>query len=235
MRKLKNQIAKSSFILKIWTFVYLLRLKKEKNLEFNWGVIISKSSIFEGTNTFYADSEIYSSFIGYGTYISEKSFLQDIRIGRFCSIGPNLKCIYGNHPTSKFVSTHPAFFSTRKQVNLSFVSENKFEEFSKDPNNLKDYSIKVGNDVWISANVTILDGVIIGDGAIIAANSLVNKNVEPYTIVGGIPAKPIKKRFTENEIEFLLKFEWWNKPQNWIKENSEKFTDIEDFKKEFSR
>jgi acetyltransferase-like isoleucine patch superfamily enzyme len=235
LRKLKNQIAKSSFILKIWTFVYLLRLKKEKNLEFNWGVIISKSSIFEGTNTFYADSEIYSSFIGYGTYISEKSFLQDIRIGRFCSIGPNLKCIYGNHPTSKFVSTHPAFFSTRKQVNLSFVSENKFEEFSKDPNNLKDYSIKVGNDVWISANVTILDGVIIGDGAIIAANSLVNKNVEPYTIVGGIPAKPIKKRFTENEIEFLLKFEWWNKPQNWIKENSEKFTDIEDFKKEFSR
>jgi len=232
LKKIKNQIAKSPFVLKIWTFLYLSRLKKEKNIEFNWGVIVSKSSIFEGTNSFYSNSELYSSYIGFGTYISENSFLQDIKIGKFCSIGPNLKCIYGNHPTSKFVSTHPAFFSTRKQVNLSYVSENKFQEFSKNVSNSNEYSINVGNDVWISANVTILDGVTIGDGAIIASNSLVNKNVAPYTIVGGVPAKPIKTRFEKDEIDFLLKFKWWNKSLNWIEENSNQFTDIKQFIKQ---
>jgi len=117
-------------------------------------------------------------------------------------------------------------------VNLSYVSKNKFQEFSKNVSNSNEYSINVGNDVWISANVTILDGVKIGDGAIIASNSLVNKDVEPYTIVGGVPAKPIKTRFEKDEIDFLLKFKWWNKSLNWIEENSDKFTDIKQFIKQ---
>ena len=74
----------------------------------------------------------------------------------------------------------------------------------------------VGNDVWIGQNVTILAGVHIGDGAIIGANSVVGCNVEPYTIVVGNPAKPVRKRFDNELIDMLLKFQWCNKPTHEI-------------------
>ena len=82
----------------------------------------------------------------------------------------------------------------------------------------------IGNDVWIGQNVTIMPGVIIGDGAIIAANSTVVKSVEPYSIYGGNPAKFIKKRFSDEKIEFLLKLEWWNWSGEEIFDNLEILT-----------
>ena len=85
----------------------------------------------------------------------------------------------------------------------------------------------------IGANTSIMDGVEIGDGAIIAANALVNKNIPPYTIVGGVPAKFIKKRFSDDYIEFLLKFKWWEKPKSWISANAKYFTNIDQFHKKF--
>ena len=69
----------------------------------------------------------------------------------------------------------------------------------------------IGNDVWIGLNATILDGVTIGDGAIVAAGAVVTKDVPPYAVVAGVPAKIIKYRFTESQIDFLLKFRWWEK------------------------
>ena len=80
------------------------------------------------------------------------------------------------------------------------------------------------NDVWIGQNVTIMPGVIIGDGAIIAANSTVVKSVEPYSIYSGNPAKFIKKRFSDEKIEFLLKLEWWNWSGEEIFDNLEILT-----------
>jgi virginiamycin A acetyltransferase len=68
----------------------------------------------------------------------------------------------------------------------------------------------ISNDVWIGQNVTIMPGVKVGDGAIIAANSTVVKNIEPYAIYGGNPAKYIKRRFSDEKVEFLLKLQWWN-------------------------
>lgn len=76
----------------------------------------------------------------------------------------------------------------------------------------------VGNDVWIGQNVTILAGVHIGDGAIIGANSVVGSNIEPYTVVVGNPARPIRKRFDDELIELLLKFKWWDKSVEEINE-----------------
>jgi chloramphenicol O-acetyltransferase type B len=82
-------------------------------------------------------------------------------------------------------------------------------------------NITIGNDVWIGFGVTIMSGVTIGDGAVIAANTNVVKDIEPYSIIGGNPAKLIKKRFSDEDIEFLLKLKWWDLPDNKIEENKE--------------
>lgn len=73
--------------------------------------------------------------------------------------------------------------------------------------------ISIGNDVWIGYEAAILAGVTIGDGAVIGARAVVTKNVEPYAIVGGVPAKPIRKRFDDITIERLLKIKWWDLPE----------------------
>lgn len=95
--------------------------------------------------------------------------------------------------------------------------------------------VEIGNDVWIGNNVVIFDGVKIGNGAMIRTNALVTKNVEPYTIVGGIPAKVIRPRFTEEQIDFLMEFSWWDYDINWLKDNINRFDNVESFVKFFSK
>ena len=87
------------------------------------------------------------------------------------------------------------------------------------PDYLKNSSCIIGNDVWIGANASVLRNVKIGDGAIVAAGAVVTKDVEPYTVVAGIPAKPIKNRFDDETICRLLKIKWWDFPENVIQDN----------------
>jgi acetyltransferase-like isoleucine patch superfamily enzyme len=87
-------------------------------------------------------------------------------------------------------------------------------------------TVTIGNDVWLGANVIVLDNITIADGAIVAANSVVTKDVPPYAIVGGTPAKLIKYRFDEADIAFLLEYQWWDKDINWLRENLSLFHDI---------
>ncbi|WP_221091962.1 CatB-related O-acetyltransferase, partial [Providencia rettgeri] len=125
---------------------------------------------------------------------------QHAKIGMFCSIGPNtIIGGLGSHPTNQ-ISTHPAFYSTNNQTGKSFVNETYFIEHSE---------TSIGNDVWIGANALILDGIKIGNGAIIAAGAVVTKSVPDYAIVGGVPAKIIKFRYSEHEINNLNKLQWW--------------------------
>lgn len=96
------------------------------------------------------------------------------------------------------------------------------------------YLVDIGHDVWIGADVKIMDGVSIGNGAVVAAGAVVTKDVPPYAIVGGVPAKIIKYRFTPDQIEFLQQFKWWNMPEDWIRENWQMFEDIEKFAEKFT-
>lgn len=114
---------------------------------------------------------------------------------------------------------------------FGYVHEQLYNEFKFVDIKRKKF-VDIGNDVWIGAGVTIMEGIRIGDGAVIAANAVVTKDVKPYEIVGGIPAKHIKNRFTEDEVLFLKEFKWWNRDVKWIKENALAFSDIERFMRE---
>lgn len=152
------------------------------------------------------------------SYLSKNPQVSNTIIGKFCSIGPNFCCGLGIHPTN-CVSTSPMFYSTDKQNGTTLCKRNKIEEH---------LTITIGNDVWIGANVTILDGVCINDGAVIGAGAVVTKDVPPYSIVVGIPAKVIKYRFDDATIERLIHRQWWNN-ESELKAVEENFFDIEAF------
>lgn len=161
--------------------------------------IIKNPNIIIGDYTYYDDFHNVDNFEKNVKYHFD--FIGDkLIIGKFCMIASDVKFIMNgaNHLT-KSISSYPFAI---------------FGKDWKDAMEGKQYPTKgnteIGNDVWIGFNATIMPGIKIGDGAIIATNSHVTKNVEPYSIVGGNPAKEIKKRFAEEQIEKLLEIEWWN-------------------------
>ncbi|MFS7431281.1 CatB-related O-acetyltransferase [Carnobacterium maltaromaticum] len=210
---------------------FMIKIKNRKKRVFFKGVSnIAIDSFFEGNNVINKNCTLEKVFIGYGSYLGVNCNFYKTKIGRFCSISSNVKLINGNHPSSKFVSTHPAFYSVMGQAGFSYTSEQLFKE------NLyyceeKDVILNIGNDVWIGQAVMIMEGISIGDGAIIASGAIVTKNVEPYTIVGGVPAKEIKKRFSETQISFLLNEKWWEYSNEKLEENYYLFRDIDIFVK----
>lgn len=215
---------------KIYQFLIKKGKSKNSSIIFGKNSKINRNSFFEGKNSIGNNSVFFNSRIGFGSYISGGCKFDKIKIGKFCSIGQNVKNGIGRHPSSTFVSTHPAFFSLKKQAGFTFIKSSQFEEHLYVDEECAFYSI-IGNDVWIGNDVTIFDGVNIGDGAIVANGAIVTKNVEPYSIVGGIPAKEIKKRFEISEIDFLIELKWWEKNYEWIEENSHLFSDIKLFLK----
>jgi len=201
----------------ILTLIYGIYLKK-KGVFITPDCIITRQTIFEGKNKINHKCNIANSTIGKGTYIGANSDLANTLIGKYCAIAQNVKVISATHPTSKFVSTHPSFFSVFKQAGFTFVDKQKFEEtiFWDKKSGV---TVKIGNDVWIGEDVKIIGGIEIGNGAIIATGAVVTKNVLPYSVVGGVPAKHIKFRFTENIIEFLQKINWWEQDDEWLTSN----------------
>ncbi|WP_375324227.1 CatB-related O-acetyltransferase [Flagellimonas sp. GZD32] len=217
------------FLKNIYAFLYKKRIANKYRLRLDRDVTIDKKTTFEGQNALIKGSSLISSHIGFGSYIAERGSIRHCKIGKYCSIGPDVKCVFGKHPTSKFVSTHPAFFSVQEQAGFTYTNEQLFEEYETPSDPDGKFQITIGNDVWIGAAATLMDGITIGDGAIVAANALVTNDVPPYSIVGGIPAKIIKKRFSENQIQSLLKIQWWDQEEAWIRKNASKFTDIDHF------
>lgn len=182
------------------------------------------------TQTIYLKNVITDADIKVGDYTMYNDFVNDPRqfqknnvlyhypinhdrliIGKFCSIACGAKFIFtsANHKLSS-LSTYPFPLF--------------FEEWDQDKANVTDSwdnkgDIVIGNDVWIGYEAVVMQGVTIGDGAIIGTRAVVTKDVPPYTIVGGVPAKPIRKRFSDEVIAQLLEIKWWDWSDDKIKEN----------------
>lgn len=124
----------------------------------------------------------------------------DLKIGKFCSIADNVNIYLGGNHHTNYVSTYP----------FGLIHQKAFPNFNKDMCAKTKGNVIIGNDVWIADNTTIMSGITIGDGAVIANNSHIVKDVEPYSIVGGNPAKLIKYRFTKEQINKLLQIKWWD-------------------------
>lgn len=202
------------------TKLYLELKYKHKYLELEYMVEV-KNCKFGNYNKIYKYSRLRNSQLGDFSYVARDGQVYNTKVGKFSCIGPNVSLGNGIHPSAKFVSSHPLFYSTLGQSSgLVIVENNLFDEFP---------FTEIGNDVWIGNNVTIQPGIKIMDGAIVGSGAVVTKDVAPYSIVGGVPAKLIKYRFTENQIEYLLKLKWWDKELEWIKKNKDKFQNIEKF------
>ena len=176
--------------------------------------VVKNPNVIIGDYTYYDDFENVENFEKNIKYHFD--FIGDkLIIGKFCMIASDVTFIMNgaNHLTNSITSYPFAIFGH----DWSDAMEGKSYPTKGDT--------IIGNDVWIGYNSTIMPGVKIGDGAIIATNSTVTKDVEPYTVVGGNPAKEIKKRFTENEINKLLKIRWWNWSIEKITKNVKKLTD----------
>nr|WP_325293624.1 CatB-related O-acetyltransferase [uncultured Oscillibacter sp.] len=166
--------------------------------------VISAPNITVGDYTYYDDPMDPAAFERNNVLFNWPEFGDHLDIGKFCSIASGVKFIMGsaNHRLSS-ASTYPfhvfgGFWAQRTPPHLSQIP------FKGDT--------VVGNDAWLGRECVVMPGVTIGDGAIVAAYSVAARDVEPCTVVGGNPARPIKKRFSQELIDLLLRFRWWDFP-----------------------
>lgn len=154
------------------------------------------------------------------TYISANSSVVYAHIGKYCSVAAGVAIGGGSHDISA-VSTSPLFFKGNNVFGKNFANI-EFEFFK---------NTVIGNDVWIGNRAIILQGVTIGDGAVVGAGAVVTKDVEPYAVVAGNPARVIRKRFGDDETDKLLKIKWWNMNEKELKECGEAFASPDKFLK----
>lgn len=149
-----------------------------------------------------------------GDFIIQGS--QEVKIGSYCAFGKNIHIITENHDYNYPVMQYTFYRHFFGKEHPGVIKDPPNKERTKG-------GIEIGNDVWIGHNTTILSGVKIGNGAILGNGCIVSKDVEPYSIVGGIPARKIKMRFDDEIIQYLLEIKWWNWSEDKIKRNWEFF------------
>lgn len=182
---------------------------------------ILRDVIYDPTSAIKALAKLERSIIGKCTYVGTLSAVYDCEIGKFCSIARECYIGGAKHPTG-WTTTSPCFHVKNNATGICYA-ENEFEWIAR---------TKIGNDVWIGERATILAGVIIGDGAVIGGGSVVTKDIGPYEIWAGNPARLIRKRFDDETILKLLEVKWWDLKDELLFEYGKYIPDVNRFIKE---
>lgn len=202
-----------------------LAKRRHPHVYFGHNVAVGKNCTFGKSVRIYSEAQLSSAKVGDCSYVGGRTQVQHSEIGKFCSIGPNVQIGLGIHPTNH-ISTYPGFFSTIASGSMPFVENTALEEHRQ---------IHIGNDVWIGNMAIVLDGVRVGHGAIIGAGAVVTKDVPPYAVVGGVPARLLYMRFDKDMIQFLLEFAWWDKSEDFLRSHAALFQSPAAFKEKFFR
>lgn len=175
------------------------QLLRSKNVFIDPQAIGYQNAFYEGNNAVPARCQFMGNdiYIGYNTTLGYNNLIGgNVKIGKYCQIGSDVAFHATNHPIT-YITT--------------YINKNLF---SGELKSLKqENKIVIGNDVWVGHGVIVLGNVTIGNGAILAAGSVVTKDVEPYTIVAGVPSKPVRKRYSESIIQELEELKWWDKSE----------------------
>lgn len=178
--------------------------------------LVSKLALID-SNSFISENakvnrfaKIVRSKIDDYTYIGPSTVLINTDIGKFCSIAAGCRIGMASH-TSSYISTSPIFTEKINGTGTSWIDENIVNPIAS--------HVQIGSDVWFGMNVLVPSSVTIGTGAIVACGAVVTKDVPPYAIVAGVPAKVIRYRFKDDVICKLLALKWWEKDEAWIKKN----------------
>ena len=188
-------------------------------IDIGYNSSVGRGCLLAGENKIGQNCIVSDSVVGKASYCANNTVISNAEIGAYTSIGSNVSIGLHAHPTRGYISTFPGFHF--KWDTTPYLDKPKLFDVQKRTN--------VGNDVWIGNSAIILNGVSIGDGAIVGAGAVVTHDVPPYAIVGGVPAKILRFRFSKSQISALLKTCWWKWSSEEIARHQSFFSDIDAF------
>lgn len=174
-----------------------------------------------------ADSRLMECRFGDYSYCVDQVQIHYADIGKFCSIASHACINPGNHPMWRVTQHH----STYRRVQYRFAESDDAELFQW----RREHRVTIGHDIWIGHGATVMPGVTIGTGAVVGSGAVVTKDVPPYTIVAGVPARPIRARFPEPVVRQLLDIAWWDWPRELLEERFEDLYDLESFVEKYGK
>lgn len=173
------------------------------------------------------NTSISESTVGDYTYTAGDNSIIYSDVGKFCSIASHVRLNPGNHPMWRVTQHHMTY--RRAQYSFDEADDEEFFEWRRS------HKVTVGHDVWLGHGVIVMPGVTIGTGAVVGSGAVVTHDIEPYTIAVGVPAKPMRRRFSERTSELLLEIAWWDWPRQLLEERFDELNDLEAFIQNYGR